>query len=65
MKQGTGEQAEAAFLEGPCQHKAFLEVTSSPTIEPADTKTELPNVKQLTGSEHGPSHQQTIGLNVC
>ena len=41
-----------------------LKVTSSPTIEPVEARTGLPQAKQLTGKEHSPAHQQKIGLKI-
>lgn len=37
-------------------HKSFLEVACSPTIEPADSKTESPQAKKLTRKEQSPTH---------
>ena len=54
---------EEAVLEGMCWHKSFLEVTSSPTAQPIDSKTGLPQAKQLIGREHSPTHQ-TIGFKI-
>ena len=45
-------------------HKSFLEVECSPTIEPADSKTESSQAEQLTRKEQSPTHQQTIGLKI-
>ena len=42
--------------------QAILQVAISPAIEPIDSRTGLPQSKQLTGKEHSPTHQQTIGL---
>jgi len=60
---GTGELA-AAVLGDMCWHKSFLKITSSPTIEPLDSRTGSPQVKQLTGRGHSPTHQQKIGLKI-
>ena len=60
---GTGGLA-AAVLEGTSWRKYVLEVTGSPTIEPADSRIESPQVSQLTGRQHSPTYQQTIGLQI-
>ena len=36
---------------------SFLEVTSGPTIETADSRTGSPQAKQLTGKEHSTTHK--------
>ena len=40
----------------------LLETAINPTTEPVDSKVGMPQVKQLTGREHRPTHEQTIGL---
>ena len=55
---GTGALA-AAVLGGAYLHKSFLEVTSSPTLDPVDARTESPQAKQQTGWGYSPTHQQT------
>ena len=60
---GTGALA-AAVLGGAYLHKSFLEVTSSPTLDPVDARTESPQAKQQTGREHRSTHHQTIGLKI-
>ena len=42
----------------------LLEVTSSPTIEPVDSRTGSPQVKLLTGRGHSATHQQTTELKI-
>ena len=54
----------AEVLGGAYLHKSFLEVTSSPTLDPVDSRTESPQAKQLTGREHRSTHHQTIGLKI-
>ena len=57
---GTGNSSPGSRVLA----EVLLEVTSSPTIELLDSRTGLPQAKQLTGQQPSPTHQQTIGLKI-